>query len=94
MSELDQKEDLSAIQRHKQRVSKEAARASKVLKIDEKSIQYFLNGNKILKTFKKTNGNTYTVFVGQKEEAVKDSTTGQKVHSQAYLDLKKKGLIR
>ena len=88
------KDELSEVQKHRQRISKETAKAQKQLKIIESSIKYHMEGNKIIKTFTKTNNNNYSLFVGFKEVKVKESTTGRKELTPAYLELKKKGFLK
>lgn len=94
MSEFD---EASPLQRDRQRQSKETKKAQKLLKVMDDSIRYEVRGNKIVKTFKKNNGNAHSVFVDfvEKDEKTADGKrTGRRKHSPSYLDLKKKGLLK
>ena len=93
--------EMSELQRAKQRISREEKALQKQTKVDEKTISYELNGNKIVKVFYKTvNGkraNKYSVFYGFKEVTEKKADgqpTGRKVHTPEYLKLKKEGFLK
>ena len=85
-------QDLSPLQKQAQRISRETKKNQKGLKVLSESVHYEMNGNKIVRKFKKTNGCSYSTFVGFKERKEKES--GRMVHTPEFLDLKKKGLLK
>lgn len=87
-------DELSDLQRSKQRISKETAKAQKQLKVDEKTISYHLEGNKIIKVFKKNNGNKYSKFIGFREVKDKKSPVGKKILTPEFLQLQKEGYFK
>jgi hypothetical protein len=93
--------EVSELQRAKQRISREEKTLQKQLKVDDKTVTYELNGNKIVKVFYKAiNGkraNKYSVFYGFKEVTEKKAdgqVTGRKVYTPEYLKLKKEGFLK
>jgi hypothetical protein len=91
---MSERNELTEMQQSRQRTSKEAAKAQKLLKVVAGSEEYRVEGNKILFTYKKNNGNVYSKFIGFKSATDKKRTDGKIVHTDTYLDLKKKGLLK
>lgn len=88
-------DELSELQKHKKKISKETSLLQADLKVVPQSVSYQITGNKIVKCFKKTNGNGYTLFVGnvKVKEKLNDRMTGREVFTPTYQALVKKGLL-